>query len=400
MAGRFLSPQNRLSSIIRSALIITNPRNSAAMKPSSKYREFLQSSEFQQDSVQQHAISLFDHLQDKILSDQQAAPQRSLLGSLLSSIKPGSKPSRPPVEGLYLWGGVGRGKTFMMDIFFETLPIADKKRVHFHRFMKFIHDELKHSKMAEDPLSDIAREYARNVRVLCLDEFVVTDIGDAMLIGRLLKALFDQRVTLVTTSNTTPEGLYKDGLQRANFLPAIALLNQHCEVFNLDGGQDYRTLGLKQAELYQCPHSDEAVEFLRHYLDTHLLMSKQNDSLEVNGRLIPYEYCAEDTIWFSYEELCKTARSRLDYLEIAQDFGTLVLSGIEQMDDKTNDAARRFVSLIDVLYDHRVKLICTAMVPVEELYLEGKLSFEFQRTVSRLLEMQSQEYMGQSHKIY
>lgn len=221
-----------------------------------------------------------------------------------------------------------------------------------------------------------------------------------MLIGRLLEALFEQGVVLVTTSNVPPEDLYKDGLQRSSFLPAIELLLQHCLITNLDGGQDYRTLGLKQTELYQYPHTEDVEKALQDFLKSHQIQSKRQEELVINGRPILYKYLAEDTIWFSFDELCKTSRSRLDYLEIAQDFCTLVLTGIEQMDNRTNDAAKRFVSLIDVLYDHRVKLICSAEVPLNELYGEGFLAFEFERTKSRLQEMQSIEYMGLSHKIY
>jgi cell division protein ZapE len=220
-----------------------------------------------------------------------------------------------------------------------------------------------------------------------------------MLIGRLLSVLFQQGTVLVTTSNLPPDELYKDGLQRANFLPAIKLIQQHCEICNLDGGKDYRMMGLSDTELYHYPHDEGAEASINHYIQTHLVAGERKQSIEINNRQIEYEYCAEDTIWFSFDRLCKSSRSRLDYLEIAQMFGTVILTEIEQMDNRSNDAARRFISLIDVLYDHKVKLICTAAVPHADLYTEGFLTFEFQRTISRLQEMQSQSYMHLSHQV-
>ncbi len=364
------------------------------MKPSQKYNEYLLQSGFYQDGAQQHALYLLDRLHDEIES-LHLQSQHQLISIFHSLIKK----KKFPIRGLYFWGGVGRGKTFLMDIFFGSLSIKQKKRVHFHQFMKSIHDGLARVKNQKDPLQEVALQYAEGVRVLCLDEFVVTDIGDAMLIGRLLEALFSLGIIVVATSNSPPEELYKDGLQRANFLPAIDLLVDHCHVSYLDGGQDYRLLGLKQTHLYQCPHDETSVGSIRQYLNSHLISAEFMGVLDINGRQIKFEYCAEDTIWFGFHELCKTSRSRLDYLEISQIFSTLVLTGIEQMGDQTNDVARRFISLIDVLYDHRVKLICTAEVPIDNLYRQGFLSFEFQRTVSRLHEMQSADYIGSSHRI-
>ena len=361
------------------------------MKPSTKYGEILQQSGFHKDPVQQQAIYLLDRLQQEI---GQNLERKSYLPSRLAKLL---KIPQLTVQGLYFWGGVGRGKTFIMDIFYETLPITQKKRIHFHRFMKQIHDELAVTSIKKDPLWEIARTFASKTRVLCLDEFVVTDIGDAMLIGRLLEALFAHGVTLVTTSNTPPEELYKEGLQRARFLPAIDLLLQHCHISQLDGGVDFRSLVLRQANLFQVPHNEEAVSSIRNYLQTHLISARENEVIKINDRDIHYEFCAESTIWFSFKELCKTTRSRFDYLEIACLFNTLVLSEIQAMNDHSNDVTRRFITLIDVMYDHRVKLICTAEVCIEQLYQGKFLAFEFQRTISRLHEMQSEEYIAQSH---
>lgn len=348
---------------------------------------------FYQDIAQQHAILLLDNL------SAQLQPVEQGLISKISGIVARFSSHSSKAKGLYFWGGVGRGKTFLMDIFFETLPIKQKKRVHFHKFMKQIHDELTLEKKGLDPLRKIASKVVENSKVLCLDEFVITDIGDAMLIGRLLSILFEQGTILVTTSNTPPDDLYKDGLQRANFLPAIALIKKNCEVCNLDGGKDYRMLGLSDTDLYHFPHDEAAVSNIKQYIQSHLVSGEFNQTIEINHRPVRFEYCGEDTVWFTFDELCKSTRSRLDFLEIAQLFGTVIITGIEQMGNNSNDAARRFISLIDVLYDHRVKLICTAEVSHEELYTDGFLAFEFKRTVSRLQEMQSQIYLHQSHQI-
>lgn len=363
------------------------------MKPSEKYHEFLKQSGFFQDTAQQHAVLLLDQLHATL-----SAPEPSVFEKVTRYVEKLSG-KHSTEKGLYFWGGVGRGKTFLMDIFYESLPIREKKRIHFHQFMKQIHDQLALRGKGEDPLQEIAKEVVSHSRVLCLDEFVVTDIGDAMLIGRLLTVLFQQGTILVTTSNSPPDELYKDGLQRDNFLPAIEQLKQHCDICNLDGGKDYRMLGLSDTKLYQHPHNEAAEAEIRKYLQAHLVGAKQHSSLEINDRQIEYEYCAEDTVWFSFEQICKTARSRLDFLEIAQMFHTLIITGIEQMGEQSNDIARRFISLIDVLYDHKVKLICTAEVAHSELYRDGKLAFEFQRTASRLHEMQSQDYMALPHQI-
>jgi cell division protein ZapE len=363
------------------------------MKPSTRYGEFLQQAGFHKDPVQQHAVYLLDRLHHDILA------RYYKKDNLVTRLKKAINKTNDNIQGLYFWGGVGRGKTFIMDIFYETLPISRKKRIHFHQFMKQIHDQLSVAKDRKDPLKEIAQTIALDTEVLCLDEFVVTDIGDAMLVGRLLEALFDQNMILVTTSNRPPQELYKDGLQRARFLPAIDLLLNNCLVSELDGGVDFRSLVLRQTNLYQIPHDKNAVTAIREYLDTHLVSIHMKEAININDRDINFEYCAEATIWFSFQVLCKTARSRFDYLEIACLFNTLVLSDIEVMSDESKDVTSRFITLIDVLYDHGVKLLCTAAVPVEDLYQGKSLAFEFQRTISRLHEMQGEEYISKSHVV-
>jgi predicted ATPase len=368
----------------------TNTMNS--IKPSQKYREIMQESGFVSDPAQQHAIVLLDKLLDRIVKTETRQPsnwwQKFLVGD--KSVK--------PVTGIYFWGGVGRGKTFLMDLFYQCLPTESKQRVHFHQFMNTIQQSLKQAANMENPLQHIARELSIKVKILCLDEFVITDIADAMIMSGLLEALFEQGVVLVTTSNSPPQRLYQDGLQRARFLPAIALLDLHCEVVNLDSGQDYRLLGLQQTHMYTTPHSARVLDEINAYLSDRVTpFQSQMTRLVINGRDLDFQMCAEDTVWFDFDALCKTTRSQNDYLELARLFNTLILTDIEVMTAQTDDIARRFVLLIDILYDHHVILICSAAASPGQLYQGKRLAFEFERTASRLIEMQSEQYLGKAH---
>ena len=303
------------------------------------------------------------------------------------------------VRGLYLWGGVGRGKTMLMDLFFQSLPAHIRgRRSHFHGFMNEVHASLKQLKNQADPLALVAADIASGTDVLCLDEFVIIDIGDAMIMAGLLKTLFEQGVTLVTTSNARPADLYRDGLQRARFLPAIGLLESHCEVVNIDGGQDYRLRYLQQTNLYMVPHDEQSNRSIQRYLDEHVVPFQQaTDELVVNDRQLNSEYCGEDCVWFRFDSICQTERSQDDYLELSRLFNTVIVTGIPVMDANSDDAARRFVLLIDVLYDHHVKIICSAAAHPHHLYQGKRLAFEFERTASRLIEMQSNDYLQQGH---
>ena len=361
------------------------------MRPSEKYQEFMQQSGYCEDPSQLHTLYLLDNLQQKIIEQ-----DRKTTGFIEKIVGYFDRPQKQ-TQGIYIWGGVGRGKTFLMDIFYEVLPIKSRKRIHFHRFMQQIHAQIKTADKGGDPILEVAQNLARQFKVLCLDEFVVNDIADAMLVGRLLQALFDHGLILLTTSNTPPERLYEDGLQRENFLPAIDALMRHCQISNLDGGQDYRTLGLRQAKLYQTPHDEQALRNIHRYVAQHWLERRPQAVLTINSRPLQSEMCAEDMVWFRFAELCKTPRSRFDYLDIACQFSVVIVTGIEAMNDGADDVARRFISMIDVFYDHRVKLICSAEVDVDALYRQQFLAFEFQRTLSRLREMQTSAYMGQSH---
>ena len=363
------------------------------MKPSDKYQEFLNSDEFYADDSQRHAIGQLDELQTALI-DQPIETKRWWRRATASNTT-----SNTP-SGLYFWGGVGRGKTFLMDIFYQCLPFEEKSRFHFHAFMNQIHQSLKQLSDTSNPLEAVAKDLAGDMKVLCLDEFVITDIADAMILSGLLKALFEQGVVLVTTSNCHPNDLYRNGLQRARFLPAIDLISKRCHVINLDGGKDYRLMGLQQMHLYTVPHSQAALDEVNLYLSDHVQpIQLKSERLNINGRELSFQFCSEDTVWFSFNELCKTSRSQTDYLEIARLFSTVIITDIEQMGDLTDDIAKRFILLIDVLYDHHVILICTASVVVDQLYQGRRLSFEFERTMSRLIDMQSEQYLAQAHTV-
>jgi cell division protein ZapE len=360
------------------------------MKPSQKYQSLLSQPGFEQDPAQQQSVAMLDRLYEQLLNQPVSAGWRSWFSR--------SSPAQA-IHGLYFWGGVGRGKTLLMDLFYQSLsPVIKSERVHFHRFMNQIHASLRQQKNLENPLRAVARDIAARVKLLCLDEFVIIDIGDAMIMAGLLETLFAEGVVLVTTSNAAPQNLYRNGLQRARFLPAIDLLQQHCQVVELDGGQDYRLRFLQQTDLYSVPHDAATETRIRDYIEQHVatLQTRQSE-LQVNGRALEHHFCAGDTVWFSFSELCETMRSQNDYLELARFFNTIIVTDIRQMDSTQDDVARRFVLLIDVLYDHQVKLICSAEVRPDQLYLGSRLSFEFERTASRLLEMQSAEYLAQAH---
>ena len=362
------------------------------MKPSVNYRALMQQPGFVEDPAQQLAVESLDRLFARVVEARADGGWRSWFGR---------RQRWPAVRGIYFWGGVGRGKTLLMDLFLQALPESvPGRRTHFHSFMNEVHRTLASYDNRPEPLKQVALEIAADTRVLCLDEFVIIDIGDAMIMAGLLEALFAEGVVLVTTSNAAPGDLYRDGLQRARFIPAIGLIEQHCEVFNLDGEQDYRLRFLEQTELYSVPHDADREAAIRQYLDQHVspVQAEQQD-LVVNGRRLEHRFCAEDTVWFTFAELCQSARSQNDYLELARCFNTLILTDIRQMHKNDDDVARRFVLLIDVLYDHQVKLICTAEVAPVELYRGKRLAFEFERTASRLIEMQSSEYLAKAHTL-
>ena len=301
-------------------------------------------------------------------------------------------------RGVYLWGGVGRGKTFLMDLFHAHVGVPTR-REHFHRLMKDLHARLGELRDLPDPLEQVAADIARDTRVLCLDELFVSDIADAMLLGGLFAGLFERGVTLVFTSNLPPSQLYRDGLQRQRFLPAIAAIERHCEVINVDGGEDYRLRLLEKAPLYldaRLPDTHRQLEM--RFAD---LCGGDNctpGQLVIEGRNIPFVARADEVVWFDFDAICDGPRSQADFVEIARDFHTVLVSQVPQMDQTLDNPARRFIALVDEFYDRGVKLVLAAYAPVDELYVGDRLRFEFDRTRSRLAEMQTHEYLSRPHR--
>ena len=304
---------------------------------------------------------------------------------------------RKPVTGLYLWGGVGRGKTWLMDLFFDSLPEKEKLRIHFHRFMARVHTALGQKQSTRDPLTEIAREWAAQYRVLCFDEFFVSDIADAMLLGGLLQALFAEGVTLIATSNVAPDNLYRDGLQRAKFLPAIESLKSHCLSLHVDGGSDFRLRLLLRSEIFLQPLDQHAETGLDKAFTDMSAGCSLDTHLEINGRVLDARQRGDGIIWFDFNALCEQPTSVADYIEIARAFNTVLLSGVPLMNENNADATRRFINLIDEFYDRNVKMLISAATSIEELYDGKRLAFEFERTASRLTEMQSNEYLATPH---
>ncbi len=367
------------------------------MTPVDSYRLALQRGELAPDPAQAAFVGRLQDLHRRLV--QRAEEPREgpgLLGRVRRLI---ARPPPPQVpQGIYVWGGVGRGKTLLMDFFFDSLPFPDRLRIHFHDFMQHVHAELRTLGHRRDPLAAVAERLRARASVLCFDEFHVSDIADAMLLGRLLGALFGRGVALVATSNSRPDDLYRDGLQRERFLPAIALIKAHTEVLHLDSPTDYRLRTLERGSVYHAPLDDLArAAMTRCFAELAPDVSPHPGVVEISGREIPVRAEAHGCAWFEFMDLCDAPRSTGDYVELARRFHTLLLSGVPVMDDERNDAALRFMHLVDTLYDRNVNLVASAEAGPGDLYAGQRLAERFQRTRSRLEEMQSHDYLAQPH---
>lgn len=376
----------------------------APLTPSQAYARGVAEGRWRDDPAQHEALGELDRIHLALLED----PQDGWLDRLSAFWK---KPE--PVRGLYLWGGVGRGKTFLIDLFYDGLPLepfhpdsprtrgdgGGKYRTHFHRFMRGVHERLREHAGQSDPLAKIAQEWRDRLRVLVLDEFFVTDIGDAMLLGRLLERLIAEGVTLVTSSNTAPENLYKDGLQRDSFLPAIALLRKYCVEVHAIGAEDYRLRALTRSPVYRAPLDPQSDGWLcERWKELSAGSATRDGNIVIDDRRIPVRGRGKGIVWFDFAAICEGPRGTTDYIEVAREFHTLLLGGIPRFDRLNEDAARRFVNLIDEIYDRQVNLVCTADAAPIALYTGERLQGAFERTASRLIEMQSAEYLGTGHR--
>jgi cell division protein ZapE len=354
--------------------------------PRQRYEADLKQPGFISDAAQSQAVDALQKVYEALVQN----PPKRRFGS--------SHLTYPRVDGLYMWGGVGRGKTYLMDAFYEALPFSRKRRTHFHRFMLDVHQRRNNYPDQRDPLLLVAEEIANATRVLCFDEFYVSDIADAMILGRLFESLFKRGITLVATSNVAPDNLYKDGLQRENFLPAIERLKQNCAVLNVDGGTDYRLRTLHGVELYLHPCDSKAMATLAERFQALAPHGRcEKVDLKINDRVLSARAAGEGAVWFDFHELCDGPRSAADYIELARICHTVLLSYVPLLTSDDNDSTRRFINMVDEFYDRGVKLLIAAEGPMEGLYLGTKLKFEFERTVSRLIEMQSREYLAKPH---
>ena len=343
---------------------------------------------FRLDISQQAAVRHLQRLYDALAEN--AAQEKRPLHRLLGGKK--------LLRGLYLWGGVGRGKSFLMDALYACVPVEKKRRIHFHRFMQEVHAELDTIKHHADPLVIVAERIAQQARLICFDEFHVSDIADAMLLGRLLRGLLDRGVVLVATSNHKPDDLYMHGLQRSHFLPAIALLKEKLDVVEIDSGTDYRLRALERVQTYHFPLGEIAEgKLLAAFSSLTGGEGERNVSLEIEGRHIEAEHAAPGVAWFCFQTICGGPRGQADYIEIARRFHTVLISGIPQMGSETPAECRRFIWLVDEFYDRRVKLIVSAQATPTELCRAGLNAAEFARTASRLTEMQTKQYLAQAH---
>ncbi len=364
--------------------------------PKTRYQNALNANQVNYDENQMRVVEQLDKLHRRLAKKNK--PQTTSLTSKLAGLLRLRSETSETIKGLYIWGSVGRGKTFLMDIFYECLPQERKLRLHFHRFMHEVHQQLGKISNEQNPLILVAEKFKQRTDIICLDEFFVSDIGDAMILAGLLKAFFSQDIVFVTTSNCHPDELYSGGLQRQKFIPAIELLKQQTQVIELGGNTDHRLEYLEHANIYYSPLDETAQKIM---LDNFMHISTEsgveNECLTIEGRSIPTLRCSDGTVWLEFNALCDGPRSAVDYIEIGRCFNTILISNIPVLTNK-DDLARRFITAIDEFYDRSVKVIISAEADVHDLYKGKRLSFEFQRTVSRLLEMRSHDYLARPHK--
>ena len=364
------------------------------MTPVQRYQRAIDNGELIFDPAQADFVAALDRLYRALCDD-----SKPIDSNWITQLYRNIRPSPPiPVQGIYVWGSVGRGKTLLVDSFYETLPFENKLRLHFHDFMQQTHSQLKTLGEREDPLKWVAIDLAKRAKVLCFDEFHVSDIADAMILSRLLEVLFNQGVALIATSNSAPDNLYPDGLQRQRFLPTIELLHQHTQILHLESAQDYRLRTLERAAVYHYPLGEDSVQRMAQCFKELATDSAQlENTIEIADRSIAIRGLAHGCVWFEFKDLCETARSASDFLELARRYHTVMVSNVPQLDSENNDAALRFIHLVDNLYDHNVNLVLSAAEEPNNLYIGRRHANAFKRTQSRLEEMQSHDYLARAH---
>ncbi|WLF84929.1 cell division protein ZapE [Moraxella sp. ZY210820] len=358
------------------------------LSPAQRYAQAIESGKFLPDEAQAQAVAELQRIWQELVEFEQNSK------GFFSFLRKKTHP-----KGVYMWGGVGRGKTWLMDQFFDSVPLQRKKRLHFHHFMQHVHKELNKLSGQQNPLDTVADKICEEALVICFDEFFVSNVTDAMILGDLFHKLFTRGITLVATSNIAPDGLYKNGIHRDRFLPTIDLVNKNCTILNVDAGVDYRLRVLKQAQLFKSPLSPETTQWLQGRFDALIGGHQvQTGAIEINNRPVQTIAYSDDILWCDFRELCLKPRSPADFIELANRYNTILVSDVPHLHDVLSDATRRFIYLVDEFYDRSVKLILTSQDSIIELYQGEKLAFEIERTRSRLLEMQSDDYLNSLHR--
>jgi len=358
------------------------------VSPAERYSQALSSGQFLPDEAQAQAVQELDRVWHELIHRYKASKK---------AFRRFRRQTAP--RGVYMWGGVGRGKTWLMDQFFESIPFRRKLRMHFHHFMQHVHRELNKLSGQRNPLDLVADQIYKDAVIICYDEFFVSNVTDAMILSDLFQKLFQRGITLVATSNIAPDGLYKNGIHRDRFLPTIEMVKKNCVVLNVDAGVDYRLRVLKQAQLFKAPLSHEAQQWIAQRFSALTQTQVQSqESIIINNRIVETIGHTEDVLWCEFSELCLKPRSPSDFIEIANIYNTVLVSNVPHLTDQINDATRRFIYLVDEFYDRGVKLLLTSQDDIINIYQGEKLAFEIERTRSRLLEMQSDEYLHSEHK--
>ncbi len=366
-----------------------NPNNSSfTLSPAERYAQALASGQFMPDEAQAQAVHELERVWQELLQRYKASKK---------AFRRFRRQTAP--HGVYMWGGVGRGKTWLMDQFYDSIPFRRKTRMHFHHFMQHVHKQLNKLAGQRNPLDLVADQIYKDAVIICFDEFFVSNVTDAMILSDLFQKLFSRGITLVATSNIAPDGLYKNGIHRDRFLPTIEMVKKNCVVLNVDAGVDYRLRVLKQAQLFKCPLThDHQVWMAQRFSALTQTQSVSQEPIIINERIVETHGHTEDVLWCEFKELCLKPRSPADFIEIANIYNTVLVSNVPHLTDQLSDATRRFIYLVDEFYDRGVKLLLTSQDSIIEIYQGEKLAFEIERTRSRLLEMQSDEYLNAEHR--